>query len=415
MKIGRGLDPFIKSFYICGLSCYPSFDGFLTGKTEKKRYTHYFPTVVLVVLTAVLSVSICVRKFVTDPYFNRSTSTLFLNTVTLQSTVFVCSLLMVFLSTYFGEICSQICIIERLSWRKFTFDVKSFQRHFMRRSYITVASLVVPVIIKLLEKPYSRDRILIAVGLAFLRALMFLILLHAFFYVDLLDHMLQCFVRHVEIRATTATTVAVQTISFRTPAAKQMTAEIFQFKLLHFNLSEISEKINHLFGWTIVIVFLQHFIYSIYNVYAAYANITQPSESFWSVLRESISCFEFKFDGRVYCIFFYYSRPGRQSLGECICNREPHGRMLSLQWSGSAIFIFSINNSINILLQKIELIEHIENLTFWAGDNEKLHFAKQELFSQMNNLEFSITGKGFFPINRKSLANVSFQLVWMSI
>lgn len=47
-------------------------------------------------------------------------------------------------------------------------------------------------------------------------------------------------------------------------------------------------------------------------------------------------------------------------------------------------------------------------LTFWAGDNDKLHFAKQELFSQMNNLEISITGKGFFLINRKSLANVSF-------
>lgn len=58
--------------------------------------------------------------------------------------------------------------------------------------------------------------------------------------------------------------------------------------------------------------------------------------------------------------------------------------------------------------QKSELIEHIEKLTFWAGDNEKLHFAKQELFSQISHLEFSITGNGYFLINRKSLANVSF-------
>lgn len=332
MKIGRGLDPFIKTFYICGLSCYPSFDGFLTGKTEKKRFTHYFPSIILVVLTLVLSTAICERKFVTDPYLNRSTSTLFLNTVTLESTVFVSTLLMVFLSPYFGEICSQICIIERLSWRKFTFDVEPFRRHFLRRIYITVASLVVPVVVKLIEKPFSWDRLLIAVGLAFLRALMYLILLHAFFYVDLLDHMLQCFVRHVEMRATTATTVAVQAISFRTPAAKQMTAEIFQFKLLHFNLSEISEKINHLFGWTIVIVFLQHFIYSIYNVYAVYAAITQPSERFLSVLRKSISCFEGKFNGQKFCrSFFHYFRPGHQFMGQCIRNREPHGRVLSLQ------------------------------------------------------------------------------------
>lgn len=34
-------------------------------------------------------------------------------------------------------------------------------------------------------------------------------------------------------------------------------------------------------------------------------------------------------------------------------------------------------------VQKTELIKNIEKLTFWAGDNEKLHFAKQELLSQV--------------------------------
>lgn len=36
-------------------------------------------------------------------------------------------------------------------------------------------------------------------------------------------------------------------------------------------------------------------------------------------------------------------------------------------------------------VQKTELIKNIEKLTFWAGDNEKLHFAKQELLSQVNS------------------------------
>lgn len=57
--------------------------------------------------------------------------------------------------------------------------------------------------------------------------------------------------------------------------------------------------------------------------------------------------------------------------------------------------------------QKTELIKNIEKLTFWAGDNEKLHFAKQELLSQINNLDISISGKGFFVINRQFLAGVS--------
>lgn len=62
----------------------------------------------------------------------------------------------------------------------------------------------------------------------------------------------------------------------------------------------------------------------------------------------------------------------------------------------------------NFFFQKTELVEHIEKLTFWAGDNEKLHYAKQELFSQISNLDLSITGKGFFVINRQSLADVCF-------
>lgn len=59
-----------------------------------------------------------------------------------------------------------------------------------------------------------------------------------------------------------------------------------------------------------------------------------------------------------------------------------------------------------IFFQKTELIKNIEKLTFWAGDNEKLHFAKQELLSQINNLDISISGKGFFTIDRQFLAGV---------
>lgn len=57
--------------------------------------------------------------------------------------------------------------------------------------------------------------------------------------------------------------------------------------------------------------------------------------------------------------------------------------------------------------QKTEFIQSIEKLTFWAGDNQKLHFAKQELLSQIQNLEISINVKGFFTVNRQLMAEVS--------
>lgn len=46
-------------------------------------------------------------------------------------------------------------------------------------------------------------------------------------------------------------------------------------------------------------------------------------------------------------------------------------------------------------------------LTFWAGDHGKLHIAKQELISQINTLDISINGDGFFTINRQFLSGVS--------
>lgn len=47
-------------------------------------------------------------------------------------------------------------------------------------------------------------------------------------------------------------------------------------------------------------------------------------------------------------------------------------------------------------------------MVFWPGDNDKLHFAKQELLNQIINLEISISGKGFFIIDRQLLTGVIF-------
>lgn len=60
------------------------------------------------------------------------------------------------------------------------------------------------------------------------------------------------------------------------------------------------------------------------------------------------------------------------------------------------------------VLQKIDLVKNIEKLTFWAGNNEKLYIAKQELLSQINSLNICISGNGFFIVNRQLLAGVRF-------
>lgn len=58
------------------------------------------------------------------------------------------------------------------------------------------------------------------------------------------------------------------------------------------------------------------------------------------------------------------------------------------------------------------MIKNIERLTFWAGDDNTLHFVKQELLSQINTLEISINCKGFFTINRQFFAGVCFLIAF---
>lgn len=58
--------------------------------------------------------------------------------------------------------------------------------------------------------------------------------------------------------------------------------------------------------------------------------------------------------------------------------------------------------------QKYGLIRNIEKMSFWSCDNQKLHFDKRELLAQINNLNISINGIGFFKIDRQFLVRVSF-------
>lgn len=58
-------------------------------------------------------------------------------------------------------------------------------------------------------------------------------------------------------------------------------------------------------------------------------------------------------------------------------------------------------------IKKLKLMTNVEKLTFWINDNEKLHYAKQDLTLQISNLDISINGNDYFIVNRKYLAGVS--------
>lgn len=245
------------------------------------------PTVMLLVLAIATTIVICGSRIGSEYGWDLSTITLLLNSSTLLISMTVCLLQMVRRSSSaFDDICLRIHHIECLAWQTFSFDVEAFRRHYMRRVYITIVTLILPIVTKLYGQPLTTHRYVTVIGLIFLRAIVSTILLHAYFYIDLLDHMIQSFVRHINVRVSIETTPAIYTINFRSPATKQLIAEVFKLKLLHLNLWEISEKINRTFGWTIVVIFSQNFIYAVYNAFVIYT-ITMPQTiRFIKVLRE---------------------------------------------------------------------------------------------------------------------------------
>lgn len=51
--------------------------------------------------------------------------------------------------------------------------------------------------------------------------------------------------------------------------------------------------------------------------------------------------------------------------------------------------------------------KNIEEFFFWTGDVAEIHFAKQELLSQLEKFDITIHAKGFYELNRNFLASVS--------
>lgn len=280
MKFERGLDKFLKLFFICGLSCYPSFDEYSTIKTKKERFVQYFPSVSLIGLIIISSMTICVYNFLSDDSVIKD---FFTNILLRLLILFLCAVLTIRQWRNFAKICMHMRIIESLSWGQFYCVSNAFKRHFIRRVFV----MLIPFLTAFMTLISINQMSSLTIILAIVNGLILLALLQAFFYVDLLDHMLEGFVQHVDSRASNATAAAAKRINnFRSPAAYQLTAELFHFKLLHFHLWEISEKINQLFGWTIIIILLTYFYYSIWNVYVAYLSLFRQPPDLLAIFRK---------------------------------------------------------------------------------------------------------------------------------
>lgn len=254
MVFGRELDRFIRWFYICGLSCFPSFDGFSFGKTKSSRLLNYTPTGGLVAFCVITSISVYIYQVFYDSNVHTQMNIwfMFFTLLTPTITVIMCATQMIFQLPHFREICLLLCAVERLTWQKFSLDSHTFKRHFMLKVSLMIFAYIMPILFSLCTNQW----LISYFGVLTLKAIVLLMLIQAFFYVELLDHMLKCLNRHIDGQVTnTAMAATLETITAPNPSADQL------------------RPINEIFGWIIVAIVLQNFAYAIFNVAWTFAMI----------------------------------------------------------------------------------------------------------------------------------------------
>lgn len=276
MEFGRTLDPIIKCFYFCGLSCYPSFDEF---RNKKRSLVHYFPTGILIVLIILISGVICVNITA-----DRLTRLLLLGLYMVNPilTMLVFTTQIICHSQYFAKICSQINAFERASRKKFSIDPEKFRRHFLRGVYFILITFLPQLLIGFSRPSHN---LVIGCSVSTIRVFIILALTQTFFYIELLDYLLQCFIRHVEMRAATMQIPTNELSIVNIFPVEELKAEMNQYKLLHFSLYKLSRNINQLFGLTTFAVLLHNFLFTVYYLLRVVVQMYIPYDSF--ALRKS--------------------------------------------------------------------------------------------------------------------------------
>lgn len=271
MKFCRGLDSIIRWFFICGLSCYPSSDAFLIENAKRTRFAQYIPTGALIALIISIG-SFVYRKvpvLIQGPFIEYVLCLYVLFPVFL---LLICAFQMVFLLPYFGKIWSQVSNFEHLSREFFSLDPTEYRRRFRRRVYIISVTFILPYFNGLFGGDIG-TRVTASATLT-LRVLAVLPLIQVVFYIGLLDYLLQCFVRHLNLRtATTKLPINVPMTAIYGHQVNELKAEISGYKQMHFELWQISAHINTLFGWTNLSFCLHNFFFIIFYVHNIYAQI----------------------------------------------------------------------------------------------------------------------------------------------
>lgn len=280
MSFARVFGDFPKWFHLLGQSSSPPSDRIPTSSEHnalQRVYTNqwkYVPSGVLILFAICVSSFVCIlSKFFTNYTLKDSYSAVLVAQLGFLLTTFSLIVLLAagqtfFISSRFEQLYAQIDVIEQLASKKTAWDLIGLRRYLISRLGLVSIGFLIPYIITLSSKPMTLNNLALLGCVFILRFLSLITFFHAIFSIELLNHMLQSLVRYVESRISAAmTTNTIVIKSRRRGDANPIKFEMYYFKLLHFNMWEMAQTINRLFGWVLLLFLMQFSLFIVYAVF----------------------------------------------------------------------------------------------------------------------------------------------------
>lgn len=289
MKLVQFLSGYVKWFHIMGQSSYSYSDGFVVANRDSQyRILNYAPSVVLLIVTTLLTSVTYILMIDYSTYNRLGYPVVAMNASTQLLTMAVAVGQSIFHSSYFVELLSQIRVVDQMEQQKLVIDLPSFRRSLLKRFILTCTSYLFALLLTFIIKPVTLGNAVVFMCLFLLRSFTVLILFHMLFYIDLFDCIIRAYVQYVDKQATAITTAAaVPLLNIRDGDIRNLMSEFSFIKFMHLHLWEISQTINNLFGWPLVVICLQYFLYAIYCVYFSLILMISPNASVAEILRNS--------------------------------------------------------------------------------------------------------------------------------
>lgn len=264
--------PYIWAFYFLGLSSARPAD--IESENSSSRAMQKVPSILHTILGFTVSISIIIAIAYTnrDPLFYGRSEYTFIVTIASCDILRTISVLIqcIFYKSLIIEIISTFQQIDSIFTIHFQYEIsyKNLWKTYTRKMSLMVCAFLQAVIIIICRSILYNTFIPHAVQMKLLQIQTAATFLHIIFYIEVLSFYIDQLAYVVDNNKLSFREESVSILMARNSRNYiRIRNKLNSIKIVHFRLYEVSKKINNLFGWCMVVLFLHVFISTVHSAY----------------------------------------------------------------------------------------------------------------------------------------------------